>query len=276
VQNYGRSWPDILNLLTAVLSLITALLAHVGEVLPVIGALTAQAIGVLFVGAVVSFLSLAATRLGKIRWVVSVRVSISVTVALAGIWGIITYGNPPDESKYGFEIGDEIEWAVEDNPEVDCLGAKSLAQSSWHAKFGRRSLEVAMDLDNEREKEGKGEVYVDIDQQSLEDKAIQAWVMVPDERAVGDPESHNGFQLFVKDKDWNYAYGPWKDITKTNVGEWIHITLTPRRPDPSGQDEKVAANFDPAKIVRVGVKFAIGAMSKAKYKGPIYIDAVDW
>jgi hypothetical protein len=48
----------------------------------------------------------APTRLGKVRGVVSVRVLSSVAVILGGLCVITIIDNPPDDSKYAFEIGE--------------------------------------------------------------------------------------------------------------------------------------------------------------------------
>jgi hypothetical protein len=34
--------------------------------------------------------------------------------------------------------------------------------------------------------------------------------------------------------------------------------------------------FDPNQIISVGVKMGVGGGSTATYKGPIFIDGVDW
>ena len=99
------------------------------------------------------------------------------------------------------------------------------------------------------------------------------WVYIPEE-ALGNPKIPNGVQVFVKDKEWKSEYGTWWNIDPADVNSWQQITLTPSKSaPPSGYMD---SEFDPTQIRVVGVKIAVGDGSVARYRGPIYIDAVDW
>jgi hypothetical protein len=175
-----------------------------------------------------------------------------------------------DRSRYGFE-SEPIVWEQQMYP--DSQGVTEVAQSSELVECGKHSLKLTTDLEGGHLNRSKGEAYVEIDVQNLEGKPITVWVYVP-RGAVGDPQKPNGIQVFVKDKDWRSEYGTWWNITPAKVDRWCQVTLTPTRSRDSVAS--ITPGFDPTQIRAVGVKVAIGDGSIAKYKGPIYIDAVDW
>jgi hypothetical protein len=175
-----------------------------------------------------------------------------------------------DTSRYGFEI-ETTEFVPQKFP--DSLGVLDIAQSDEQAKFGNYSLRLDVDLEGGHPNRSKGEVYVDIPTQDLTGKPITVWVYVPP-GAEGEPAIPNGIQVFVKDQDWRGEYGTWWDITSARVETWCQVSLTPSTTAP--RDGYMAPGFDPTSIKQVGVKVAIGEGSTALYRGPIYIDALDW
>lgn len=110
----------------------------------------------------------------------------------------------------------------------------------------------------------KGEVFLDLRYvPGLEDKTpidltsheIIAEVSVPEE--FDGWESHpNGVQVFVKDADWKSQYGEWINIVR---GGMYKVSLSPT----------TGENFSSTKIIIIGVKFAIGNGSLAKYEDPL-------
>jgi len=179
---------------------------------------------------------------------------------------------PPDPSRYGFESG-IMGWTNETY--TDSQGVIAIDQSSDRAKFGRHSLKLTVDLEGGHANRSQGEAYVEISAQNLNNKPITVWVYVP-EGAVGERSKPNGFQVFVKDtdKNWRAEYGTWWNITSAKVNAWQQVTLTPSTTEPP--DGSMEIGFDPTQIRAVGVRVAIGKGSTATYRGPIYIDAVDW
>ena len=182
---------------------------------------------------------------------------------------IIIFG-PTDPSRYGFESGVEG-WAPETSW-PDSLGINEVAQSDL-ARLGKHSLMLTADLEGGHPNRSKGEAFVQIPIQNLENKPITAWVFVP-RRAIGDAKRPNGIQVFVKDELWRGEYGTWWDIFEGWVEDWFQVTLTPSgSPPPNGY---MAPGFDPTQIRAVGIKVAIGDGSKREYNGPIYVDCVDY
>ena len=175
-----------------------------------------------------------------------------------------------DPSKYGFEEG-PMGW-VPQTYETD-QGITAVAQSADQAKFCKNSLMLTADLEGGHANRSKGEAYVEIPIQNLEGKPITVWVYVPQE-ALGDPQKPNGIQVFVKDRNFKGEYGTWWNITPAKVDAWFQVTLVPSTTAPP--DGYMAPGFDPTLIGAVGVKVAIGEGSTAEYRGPIYVDGVDW
>jgi len=199
-----------------------------------------------------------------------------IPVLIVAICGPIAFwlGRRPypaaDTARYGFESGTGG-WVYETYP--DSQGVTSVVQSTDRARFGRHSLRLAAELEGGHRNRSKGETYMEIPRQNLKNKPITVWVYVPKE-AIGDPTKPNGIQVFVKDEDWRGEYGTWWNTTPSKVDSWQQVTLTPSTiPPPDGWMDP---GFDPNQIRAIGVKVAIGDGSIATYKGPIYIDAVDW
>jgi len=123
----------------------------------------------------------------------------------------------------------------------------------------------------------KGETFLDLryvprleDQTpfDLTNHEITVWVSVPD-KFDGWKSRPNGVQVFVKDAEWRCQYGTWVNITK---GGKYKATLRPT----TGQIHwgYTAPGFEPTRIIIIGVKFAIGTGSLAKYDGELYVDKI--
>lgn len=147
------------------------------------------------------------------------------------------------------------------------------------AKVGHRSLEMSMNLIAQDAESSKGEAWVDMLQHppvglqaplDLTGRTIAVWVYAP-HGAAGEQNAPNGFQVFVKDSEWRGQYGKWHDIDE---GEWMPVTLTVSAQTPTGGWR--AEGFNPREVIAVGLKMAAGGASSARYRGPLYVDAVDW
>lgn len=225
------------------------------------------------VSSIASFINaiIALERRKKIRLPTNVLFWIAIFFAIffaaLAIWLLM---EPyPDTSRYGFESG-PMGWTKE--TVGDSQGVTDVSQSANRAKLGRYSLKLAVDLEGGHPNRSKGEAYVRILPQNMEDKPITLWVFVPGE-ALGDPQRPNGIQVFAKDEHWKAEYGTWWDITPEKVEGWHRVALTPSKfVPPKGY---MTPDFNPTQIQAVGVKIAIGNGSTAKYRGPIYIDTVE-
>jgi hypothetical protein len=182
----------------------------------------------------------------------------------------------PANSVYSFESG-SMGWVAQDYED-----SKACVQAEWSdeaAKDGEHSLKCLMDLIGEDSQKSKGEVWVDMSDNppsgktiptDLTNRTISAWVYAP-RGSKGDRNRPNGFQIFVKDENWKTEYGPWANVVE---GQWVKISLTVSATKPaSGYKD---AEFDPSRIMAIGVKMGAGGGSTAKFDGTIYIDAIDW
>lgn len=175
--------------------------------------------------------------------------------------------------KYGFEY----QWVPQDYE--DSRACTEVLLSEEKAVQGRYSLKMMMDLVAGDEQKSKGEIWVNMLENppagehiplNLRGRTVTAWVYAA-RAARGERSRPNGFQVFVKDKDNKNQYGPWHNVTPE---DWFDISLkvSPFKPMGGHMD----LGFDPTQIIAVGVKMGAGGGSKAKYKGPVFIDAVDW
>ena len=178
--------------------------------------------------------------------------------------------------KYDFE--DSLTgWVPQDYK--DSRACTAVKTCTTTAKHGQRSLEMTMNLAAQNAESSKGEAWVDMLQHppdgleaplDLRGRTITVWVYAP-RGAAGDPSAPNGFQVFVKDSQWRGEYGKWSNIEE---GTWTRVTLTVTDKTPAGG--WMADSFNPNEIIAVGMKMGAGGASRAKYKGPVYLDAVDW
>lgn len=178
--------------------------------------------------------------------------------------------------KFGFEC----QWVAQTNePNTRACTKVQVLQLKNKTLQGDCSLEMTMDLDGGDEHKRNGEAWVNMLQNppvgehipvNLLGRTVTAWIYAP-WGARGEPDKPNGFQVFVKDKKWKGQYGPWRNVIPA---EWFKISLkvSPFAP----RDGYVDPNFDPTQIIAVGVKMGTGGGSKERYKGPVYIDGVNW
>ena len=149
---------------------------------------------------------------------------------------------------------------------------------------GQGSLEADVNLIGQDPNKSSGETFVDlryhpplsdppccvITPVDFKGVMIKARVWCP-EGIQGYSHAPNGLQLFVKDQAWKSFYGSWHNI-KGN--KWNEITVTPDTVAPSGgwMDHE----FDPTKIVMIGVKIGANENWYGNFSGKIWIDDVTW
>lgn len=184
----------------------------------------------------------------------------------------------PTTIGYGFESGNTTGWQAEIQ-EPGSLAVSAVSASDEAAKLGVYSLKLSVNLVGGDASKSKGEVYIDLryNQQlglkgpvDMDGVRTTCWVLAPPE-AVGDPQSPNGIQVFVKDINWKGEYGAWTNIVG---GSWFQVSLAPSASKPEGG--YIDVGFDPTNIVSVGVKIAAGSKSTATYVGPVYLDEFRW
>lgn len=182
----------------------------------------------------------------------------------------------PIKTKYSFESGTSG-WICQDYE--DSRACIQVLQSDEIAKEGLYSLKMVMNLIGDDAHKSKGEAWINMLDVApngqtvpvdLSNRTITAWIYAP-QGSRGERSIPNGFQLFVKDEDWNNEYSSWKDVAE---GIWNPISFPVSASEPSGGSMDVG--FNPRRIIALGVKMAVGDGSMAKFDGAVYIDAIDW
>jgi hypothetical protein len=139
------------------------------------------------------------------------------------------------------------------------------------AEGGASALRLDVDLAGGDPVRSKGEAWVELAHPlDLRDRHLVATLYAPPE-ARGDPSAPNGFQIFVKDGAHRALYGSY---ARVRPGQWMAVELTVSDSAPAGGWMK--DGFDPSRIAVVGVKIATGGGSAARYRGPVFLDALDW
>jgi hypothetical protein len=82
----------------------------------------------------------------------------------------------------------------------------------------------------------------------------------------------NGVQLFFKSRGpgsdtWYSFYSSWRDIEPSWEQHWVEFTA-----NPSGPAGYVDPQFDPTRVIAIGIKVAINSSSNATLAGTIYLD----
>ncbi len=175
-------------------------------------------------------------------------------------------------ARYSFEDSSEGWECQSDAP--DTAACVKVERSTKYAKDGEASLEITMNL-NEEFGHDKGEAFVELGEPlDLTNQTITIWVH-GEEGSLGDPRHLNGFQVFVKDMEWDSEYGCWHNAILEETGREVTLTVTVEGQTCNGfyQDR----DFDPTHIRAVGIKMGLGEGSNVPYSNkPIYIDAVSW
>jgi hypothetical protein len=161
----------------------------------------------------------------------------------------------------------------------------NVKQSSGPTESSQGSLQAQVELIGKSEQESKGETFVNLftnppDGENapldLEGKLITMRINVPS-AAIGDGNSFNGIQVFVKDVEDRSQYGKWVNLGADNTDRWIDVSLRPLPEDEIDPDViYTSPGFDPSKIYLVGLKIGSGKDFDGEFKGFVWIDEVSW
>jgi hypothetical protein len=202
------------------------------------------------------------------------------------IGGYLAIINPPITSEFSFEdAGKTMGWKCQDipkdKPDFDTQACEDVSQSYEQHIEGSGSLKITMKLIGNNETHSKGEAWVELsDYLDLTDRPVSIWVYAP-EGSQGNPDikgERNGFQVFVKDADWDSEYGCWFNAPYDEgaAGSSATISLTVTADDQDCLGWYKDRNFDPTRIRAIGIKMGAGGDWDGTYDGPIYIDAVEY
>ena len=147
--------------------------------------------------------------------------------------------------------------------------------SKEKARSGHSSLCVTADLVGRHPNRSAGEVFIDLRNHpppdgrpvplNLENIVIRCSVSFPP-GSTGSASAPNGVQLLLKSEGFWSFYSPWTNI-EPYWDDWIPIEASTA--GPAGFKDP---QFDPTKVIAVGLKVSINDLSTATLKGPIYVD----
>jgi len=182
--------------------------------------------------------------------------------------GIRTYMDPgeaPDTGILDLEAGS---WRAQD---IDYIsGVRVVERDEENDQWILQTTLKTDDLNYHH-----GETYVDLRYDitgytysgplNLAGKQLRFKVKVPPELAglPGDCWA----QVYVKDEEYDFQYGTSVSLTQGNT--WYTVTLTPQ--NGFIYRGETSENFDPARIVNIGVKISCAEGSSIDYEGPVYL-----
>jgi len=159
---------------------------------------------------------------------------------------------------------------------TDSQGITKVMGSSERAYTGGHSLKLSANLIGSDLYISKGEAFVDLRYHAppgvqvpvnLKGIILRCWIYAPT-GSSGEPNHPNGLQIFVKDENWRSKYGAWVNIQE---GQWNEVALAPSSETPP--DGYMDKDFDPTRIVMVGVKVGTGTGASARFQGAFYLDS---
>ncbi|HEX8119268.1 MAG TPA: hypothetical protein VF521_18465, partial [Pyrinomonadaceae bacterium] len=157
----------------------------------------------------------------------------------------------------------------------DSRGFTDARYSQAQAHGGAGSLAVAVDLLGGDPGRAKGEVYVDLKSHAprgvsspldLRNVTARCRVFLPPGSA-GSPQAPNGVQLIFKSEGFFSLYSPFRNIKPEWEGRWVEFTA-----NASGPAGFVDAQYDPTRVIEVGLKLSINDGSAAALKGTLFLD----
>jgi hypothetical protein len=187
------------------------------------------------------------------------------------------------------DSGDD--WWFEDNLDGDNLAATGMEREIDLKDRNNHCMRVDMNFQPE-DPNKKGEVFFDFKDTplegleypiDLEGVTIKCRIYVP-KAGAGSSSARNGIQLFVKSGDeYSSQYSRWWSM---RGDKWFNVKFKPTVPNSQNGWVRSAgawkkknndgswsgADFDPKRIIRVGVKIALNDEATQGFEGPIYID----
>ena len=140
---------------------------------------------------------------------------------------------------------------------------------------------LGLDLIAGDQSKNDGEMYVDLSYDipgytwsgplDLAGKTLTFKVKAPAGFLAASNSANNPMwaQVFVKDEKYNYQYGKYVQITQE--GQWITVTLIPQVGEIEEGNSKTSPDFDPTRIINIGVKISCNEDSVSAYQGDFYV-----
>lgn len=193
---------------------------------------------------------------------------------LAGVnYPWIAYGHDFGENGWGHDGLITNGWTFQTS--AGSQGFTDTRRSTEQAHNGVASLRITADLVGQDPSKSRGEVYVDLRTHrppgvavplNLASVPVTCWVHLP-LGSAGWLSAPNGVQLFFKSDGWWSWYSSWQNIQPAWEGNWVRLRVNLSAP-PAFADPQ----FNPTKVIALGLKVAINQLSTATLQGPIYLD----
>ena len=177
---------------------------------------------------------------------------------------------------FDFENHSLKDWAISSNTEEQGIQDFSITTQEHHEGKAALSLDVHLDDSISHLKTGMVNVMLP---GNMENRSISFQIKLPPE-ASGHRSFPNGVQIFVKDFKYRCQMSQWQNIGENGIhtNQWKEISF---RPTSSGLNAGYTQeNFDPTRIILVGIKIASGENKKPgiytsiPFQEKIYIDSI--
>ncbi|PYQ30110.1 MAG: hypothetical protein DMF56_10340 [Acidobacteria bacterium] len=157
----------------------------------------------------------------------------------------------------------------------DSQGLVDTRVSTKKARSGAGSLEITPDLVGKHPTKSRGEVYIDLNNHrppgtpvpiDVRHATVSCWLYLPRGSAGDARRAPNGVQFFFKSgKGFKSHYTVYQNISGDQEERWVRFTADAS----TGESD---AEYDPTKVVAVGLKIGINSDSGATLTAPIYVD----
>ena len=186
------------------------------------------------------------------------------------VWDIIPSRRKDGESTITNVILEDGNWRVQDAPDT-----RGITGITW--VDDENYWAVNANISSSSSSNNSGEVFLDFRYDlpeyeyngplNLLGRELKFRVKAP-EGFIGDPDHVSWAQVYVKDEEYDYQYGQYANIY--NADGWYMVTLTPQYGDVEGG--KTSPDFDPTRIVNIGIKFSCTPGSEVDYRGNLFIE----
>jgi hypothetical protein len=225
-----------------------------------------------------SALTLGAYALAPLRHAAHVIATTEQPFLIGANYPWIAYGHDFGKNAWGHDGIITSGWTYQTY--FNSQGFIDTRRCTEKAHTGIASLCIAVDLVGQDPNKSQGEVYLDLTNHAplgvsvpvnMDNVTAHCWLWLP-LGISGPPDAPNGVQLFFKSKEenadtWYSYYSEWRNIQPSMEEQWVEFTANPSW--PAGYKDP---QFDPTRVVAIGVKVAINSSSSATFTGTIYLD----
>jgi hypothetical protein len=205
------------------------------------------------------------------------KLSIVKIMAILSLIMTVSFAQATENETYVFDFENNSleDWAISSSPDEQSIDNLRITTQEHYEGNAALALDVHLDDSFPYLEQGMAGVMLP---GNMENRTISVHIKLPPE-ASGHQSFPNGVQLFVKDINYRCQMSQWKNIGEYGIptDQWEEITF---RPTSSGLNAGYTQeNFDPKRIILVGIKIAAGDNTNPTFntsipfQGTIYIDS---